>query len=72
MDVNKALTSKDTNLWVDGMIKSFIFCFKSKEFLSFIPELLVEGISNFDRKPAILYEGDPQKETMGRMGLPGL
>ena len=70
--MNKALTSKDTNLWVDGIMMSFIFYFKSKEFFSLIFELAVEGINNFDRKRAMLYDGEPQNETMGRMGFPGL
>lgn len=54
------------------MMKFFNLFLASKVFLSLFYDLLVAGVSNFERYYAIPYDGEFMKDTMGRMGWPGL
>ena len=70
--MNSDFTSKDTSLWLTGICIVLMVLMKSSVDCSLCFDSSVKGFSMVVKYLESSYVGDPQNETMGRIGMLGL
>ena len=70
--VNSDFTSKDTSLWSSGICAVLIASIKFSVDCSLCLDWSVKGCSTVVKYLDSWYVGDPQNETIGRIGMFGL
>ena len=70
--MNSDFTSKDTSLWLSGICIVLMVLMKSSVDCSLRLDSSVKGFSMVVKYLESSYVGDPQNETMGRIGMLGL
>lgn len=69
IDVNRAYTSKETRIKSSGKLTFSNCYFISCVFFNFLMFKFVNGVNILDRNLEVLYIGEPQKDTIGLIGL---